>query len=467
VDKPAVKNYKTMFYSLKNAGKTRILRTMAEFNRNNKLAKLKKYHHLWWLMVNGHVDEIDWVEGLDGEGKGDVNKDKFDGAHFRNRPIFYENGPMPVMQNPVAFVREVVLFMKATKWAYLHPDLYKQKTGKDAPSAAVFENLSILANQIMDYVRTIAHDDKIKKLEEKGQELGGPLVKKFDNWDLRNRNWDFLGGFIQCAFPLAFSATARSRFKWADSEPTDTEEAQTYAAANFAYNIIVLLYRVDDEQKNTRHFFAKIISSDFMEPGTMYPIIENPDYFKIIAEVCKYSHRKILDKYGKWVKTTFKNGDVIDVWVENDAKPVAKPVEKAPATAPIAPIGNNLASPEVTPVAVHGKGGDPGAAADSRYGRPTEKAGDGKAGAMPSVAAIKKVIAEVNMKTATAKPTAQNGNQPPDQPPAQVSLTGNSSSASIAGGAGSNPWKAVDAPKDEIEKQKKKPKPAAKKADKE
>jgi hypothetical protein len=392
VDKPAVKNYKTMFFSLKNAGKTRILRTMTQLNRRNPLCKTKRHNHLRWLLENGHVDEIDWVEGLDSEGKGDVNKDKFDFAHFRNRSMFYENGPMPAMQNPVAYIREFVMFLKATKWAYLHPDLYKQKTGLDAPTAVTFENLSILSNQIMDYVRTLAHEDKIEKLEKKGQELGAPLIKKFDNWDLRNRNWDFFSGFIQNAFPLTFASTARSKFKWVDSEPTDAEEAATYNAANYAYNIVVLLYRVDNESTRKRQFFAQIISSDFMEPGTMYPTIENPDYFKIISEIVKYSHRKILDKNGKWTTANVKNakGEVtekIEVWVEND---------KAPATTLKHPEREPQADLATNPPSVAATGGS----------------GKVESAPMPSVNAIKAVIAKVNMETASAKPASPNGNRP-------------------------------------------------------
>jgi hypothetical protein len=348
-----------------------------------------------------------------------VNKEKFDFAHFRNRSMFYENGPMPAMQNPVAYIREFVMFLKATKWAYLHPDLYKQKTGLDAPTAATFENLSILSNQIMDYVRTLAHEDKIEKLEKKGQELGAPLIKKFDNWDLRNRNWDFFGGFIQSSYPLTFAATARSKFKWVDSEPTDSEEAATYNAANYAYNIVVLLYRVDNESTRKRQFFAQIVSSDFMEPGSMYPVIENPDYFKIISEIVKYSHRKILDKNGKWTTANVKNakGEVtekIDVWTENG---------KVPATTP-----TTAASP---PLAKAATVESPSPVRDGKV----------EAAPMPSPGAIKALIAKVNMKTASAKPESPNGNQPPDH---RVNVD-----VGLAGGAGSNPGKDAVAPKKE------------------
>lgn len=325
VDKPSITNYKSLFFSWKNAGKTRMLRTMAKCNLKNPLVKKVDYNHLRFLMENKYIDEIYHVEGLDGEGKGDVNKEKFDGIGFRNRPMFYEGGPMPTMQDPVAFVREFMLFLKANKWARAHPDLYKEKTGLDAPDASAFENYSVLATQIMDYVRTISHDDKIDKLEAKGQQLGAPMIKKFDNWDIRNSNWDYIGGYIQNAFPMAYSATARARKKWVNSEPTDDDDVALYSAASYAFNIVCFLYREDNEQTRERNFYAQIISSDFMEPGTMYPIIENPDYFKVIAEISKYSHRKILDKFGTWkdVKIKNKKGEVVRIvnaWVEN--KPV-------------------------------------------------------------------------------------------------------------------------------------------------
>jgi hypothetical protein len=317
MDKPGVLSFKALVFAWKNAGKTHLIRTMPELNLQCKEINKLENSHVKWLLKNKMLMPITQGEGLDSEGKGDVAREKFAGIAFRNRPMFYEDGPMPLMQNPVAYMREWALWMKAIQWAFSHPDIYKSKTGLNAPDAAAFENLTIFGNEIMDYVRTISHDKKADKLAAKGQELGAPLEPKFDNYDIRNRNWDYAGGFTQNKFEPHLLVTCRARKKWVNSEPTDTDDIAVYSQASAAYNIVVFLWREDNEETRTRKFFGQIVSSDWMEPGTMYPVIENPTWLKIAAVITMYSHRRILDKNGTWKKYKYKNGTEFEAWVEN------------------------------------------------------------------------------------------------------------------------------------------------------
>lgn len=330
--KPVATTFRTIYFAFKNCGKTHIINTMPGLNPNSgeiQRAK-KKYNHLVWLMNNKYLEPVKGSHEIcDSEGKGNVLKDKFSEYNTRYRPLFYENGPMPTMQDPVGYVEEYVLFMKAVRWAKNNPERYEQLTGLKAPDAAAFENYSILTNEIMNYVRTMSHDDKVKKLDEKNQKLGSPVIKKFDNWDIRNCNWDYIGGFMQHKMNLHYGVTARAKTKWKNSEPTDEEDLDLYSKASYPFDVVVHLYRDDA----TNVFYAKIVSSNYMDPGMNPIIIENPTYVRIMYELTKYSHRRILDKYGHWMTATNKKGESYEIWVENESKssnetPVVKQEEK-------------------------------------------------------------------------------------------------------------------------------------------
>jgi hypothetical protein len=329
-DKAIAKVIKVLFFAWKDGGKTHIINTIPEldvrFGNKEEKSGVKydpELNHLKVLLKRGDLLPGGPLEIADSEGKGDVIIPKFINYPTRYRKIFYPDGPMPTMQDPVAFVKELILFYKAVTWAHNNPELYRQMTideddpkGLAPPNAAAFENYSILTNEIMNYVRTVSHDDKSEKLIAKGQELGAPIIKKFDNWDIRNCNWEYISGYIQNELSTHLGATARAKKKWVDSKPTDEDDIALYSNATFAFNAVVFLWHEKDPETSEITFYGQISSSDWMDPGMSYPIMVNPTFVKVVAELTKKSHANILKKHGKWIEIK-KDDEYIKVWKEN------------------------------------------------------------------------------------------------------------------------------------------------------
>jgi hypothetical protein len=326
MDKPIWDTLKMMVFAWKDGGKTHFINTMSELDAkhgNKKKRSGVKYdpelNHLKFGLEKGWIKPGGPLEILDAEGKGDILAPKFENHPNTHRDLHHPDGPMPTMGDPVAFVKEFVLWLKSIRWAANHPDQYKEITGDRAPSAAAFENYTILTNEIMNYVRTVsftASDQKVDKIKATGKELGGGLVGDFENWDVRNRNWDYVGGDT-IRVPFNFTGTARARRVWKNNKPTDDEDAALYAAATHAFHCIIYLYTEKDAE-GCLHFYAQIISSDFMDKGIRLDPIEDPSYPKIVAQLVKYDKIwcRLLDKYGTWKKIK-KDGNIIEVWIEN------------------------------------------------------------------------------------------------------------------------------------------------------
>ena len=325
----AIRNvYKGIVFSWKDGGKSHFLHTISELDErfgNKKEKSGVKYDpllgHVKHLLENGHLKRGSPQEYMDAEGKGDILSLKFKGYPIRYRDLFYKNGPMPTIQDPVAFMKELTLWIKSIEWAHNNPEKYNEYTrgskypkGLKSPNSASFENYSIKGNEIMNYVRTMSHDDKADKLIKKGQELGAPIIKKFDNWDIRNCNWDYMGGLTQ-RLPVHYVASARARKKWVNSEPTDEDDIALYSQATYAFNFVLYLWRDVDKETGEIEFWGQIMSSDFMDRGMVLKPIRDPSYPKVVSLLSRYSHANILDKNGIWEKVEI-NGKEEYIWKE-------------------------------------------------------------------------------------------------------------------------------------------------------
>ena len=332
-NKPIRTEFKTIAFAYKDGGKTNFINTIAELDERHGDAKTKtgvKYDpllsHVKHLLEEKLLKRGNPLETLDAEGKGDVLSYKFDNLMIRYRSMFYPDGPMPTMQNPVEFVKEMILFFKACTWAHNHKELYREMTkdekipkGLEAPNASAFENYSVLTDQFMNYLGTVPHEEDMKKLIQKGQELGAPLGKHYDTWYIRNCNWDFIGGYQLNESPLHYVATARAKKIWGKEGPTDNDDLDLYNKATHAFNIIVFLWYEKDPETEEIEFWGQIVSSDFMNPGLVLKPIKNPTYAKVLGEIVKFSHARFLDAAGKWKK--FRKGDeIVEIWIKNKAK---------------------------------------------------------------------------------------------------------------------------------------------------
>lgn len=333
-DKPLTKTLKVIFFADKNSGKSHNICTIAELDKRNPKLKLAEYAHVAFLLEEGQILPGNPLVVADLEGKFDNLriKGKFKGYPIRYVDVWHPDGPMVNMQNPVEVIRDLRLFLSANKWAFENPVQFKQMTaaegiegGLDAPGAIAVENYTILTTEIMNYARVVAHPENIKELEARGQELGAPIIPKFDNWSIRDGNWDFIGGFTQ-RLPMHYAVTCRQRQKWKNGAPTDEEDLAQYKMAKYAFNVIVNLYKERNPETNSIEFWGQIIESDFMDAGIVLAPFKNPCFLKVVAEITKYSHAEILDKHGTWKESP--EGGMI--WVKNK-------VEKtAPATTPSA-----------------------------------------------------------------------------------------------------------------------------------
>jgi len=429
-DKPLTRTFKVVFFADKNAGKSHNICTIAELDKRNPKLKLAEYAHVAFLLEEGLVLPGNPLIVADMEGKFDNLRIK---GKFKNYPIRYvdvwhPDGPMPNMQNPVEVFRDMRLFLSAGQWAHNNPVQYKQMTaaeglegGLDAPNAMAVENYTILTTEIMNYARVVAHPENIKELEARGQELGAPIIPKFDNWSIRDGNWDFLGGFTQ-RLPMHYAATCRQRQKWVKGAPTDQEDLAQYKMAKYAFNVVVNLYKERDPVTDKIEFWGQIIESDFMDEGIELKPFKNPCFLKVVAEITKYSHAEILDKYGTWKESP--EGGLI--WVKNKVEKPApattsKVLEHSPE--PKSPRGsgsdgsttNHAGNEKVeakpvetattpnTPVSVATDGKKKGGSSPQLVGEPPGgkvEASPEKPAERPSVASIRKVISEVNAKVA-------------------------------------------------------------------
>jgi hypothetical protein len=391
-DKPLTKTFKVVLFADKNSGKSHNICTLAELDKRNPKLKLAEYAHVAFLLEEGQILPGNPLAVADLEGKFDNLriKGKFKGYPIRYVDVWHPDGPMVNMQNPVEVIRDLRLFLSSNKWAFENPVQFKQMTaaegiegGLDAPNALGVENYTILTTEIMNYARVVAHPENIKELEARGQELGAPIIPKFDNWSIRDGNWDFIGGFTQ-RLPMHYWVTCRQRQKWKNGAPTDEEDLAQYKMAKYAFNVIVNLYKERNPETDAIEFWGQIIESDFMDAGIILAPFKNPCALKIVAEITKYSHAEILDKFGTWKESP--EGGMI--WVKNK---VEKP---APTTTP---------KVEVKPVKPADIVSDEVLTDMMKLAKPT---------VMPSVAAIRQIISDVNMKVAKpamkpAKPRAQ------------------------------------------------------------
>lgn len=402
-DRPITKTIKAVFFADKNSGKSHDVCTIAELDKRNPKLVLAEFGHVKFLLDENHILPGNPLIVADLEGKFDNLriKGKFKGYPIRSVDIWHPDGPMPNMGNPVELYREVRLFLAAGLWAHNNPVQYKQMTiaegiegGLDAPNAMALENYTIFTTEIMNYARVVAHPENIKELEARGQELGAPIIPKFDNWSIRDGNWDFIGGFTQ-RLPMHYVATCRQRQKWVGGAPTDVDDVAQYKMAKYAFNVVVHLWKERDPATDKIKFWGQIIESDFMDEGIRLPPFENPCFLKVVSEITKYSHAEILDKYGTWKESP--EGGMI--WVKNK---VEKP---APATTSNVIPQNRASKPPTVAPRVNDvelvSSGVP-AMNEKAEAKPVEP--QKPAEPRPSIAAIKKVIADVNMKTATAKP---------------------------------------------------------------
>jgi hypothetical protein len=330
--KPIRKTFKGIVFAYKDGGKTQFIHTIPQLDKNHPTMKSDLELSQVKYLLEEDLLQSGWLLEIgDAEGKADLMSipKKFEGYPIRYRFMFHPGGPMPAMQDPVAFVKEFILFVKSVNWAHNNPEKYRELTksaeypdGIDPPNAFAFENYSILTNIIMDYVSTISYDDNIDKLEKRSQELGAPMIPNFKNYYIRNCNWDYKGILTQASF-LHYVASARARTKWKGGKPTDEEDLDLYAKATYAFNFVVYLWRETDLETNKPEFYGQIVSSDFMDEDTVLEPIRNPTYPKVVAQLVKLSHSKFLDKAGKWKKANIKGEEKI-IWVKNPTKKVTK-----------------------------------------------------------------------------------------------------------------------------------------------
>ncbi len=152
------------------------------------------------------------------------------------------------------------------------------------------------------------------------------MNQEFQNWDVRNRNWEYMGGSTQRSV-IHYGASARARKKWRKNKPTDEDDLALYGASTYAFNIIVYLYS-EDEDDGTKTYWGRIISSDFTPADYVSEPIKDPTYIKIVSEISKFSHAPILRKYGRWMRAKTKAGNEVIYWKENEKEKTKKSEEK-------------------------------------------------------------------------------------------------------------------------------------------
>ena len=333
---PVRKNFKTKVFGDKDSGKTHFAHTMSDLDiRNPEISGSKrrnikpnpKYSTLRWLLWSSNLQPAPPVFYGDAEGKADLlnRKGLFKGRDILMKDIFHPNGPLPTTGDPVAFVDEFCMHLRIFEWARENPDewqmIMEEKypgIGKvDPPNSYVFENDSLMTDEIMNYANTMSNVKNVEKIKSKGQDLGGERNVDYNFWTIRNRNWTFIGNFTQ-RLRGHYLATARIKDIWRKGAPTDDKAASEYKNAKYGFNIIVWLWR-EENADGGWEFKAEIIDSDFMKEGMPAIRLDKACYLDLVAEIVKYSHAELLedngtwvahDRYGQvWVPNKVKNGD--------------------------------------------------------------------------------------------------------------------------------------------------------------
>lgn len=329
---PVRKNFKTKVFGDKDSGKTHFAHSVSQLDKRNpeisgskKTKGVPRYSHLKFLLESDNLQPANPVFYGDSEGKADLmnRKGKFKGFEILLKDIHHPNGPLPTTGDSVAFVKEFCLQLRIIQWAHENPDEWRmimdekypdvaERYKHIPPNAYVFENDSIMTNEIMNYVQTGSNTKNVDKIKAKGQELGGERVKSYNFWSLRNTNWDFIGGFTQ-RLPSHYLATSRITDVWKHGKPTDDKKASEYKNAKYGFNIIVWVWREKNPETGGWEFNAEIIDSDFMEEGAPSIQLQKACYLDLMAEITRYSHAEILEDNGKWVNHK-KYGTI---WVQN------------------------------------------------------------------------------------------------------------------------------------------------------
>jgi len=289
-DEPIIKSFKVNVHGAKNVGKTHFVHSAYELHpANPTIQNDPLYAHVKFLLENNMLTPGAWVYVLDGEGKDtEMNRgDKFKGKPIKVKDIWFPDSNLPTFQNANEYIKEVVKFLKML--------------ASKAEGTGAFETSTMLTTQIQNFVQYQRRDSKIQKqVAEKSTDIAPLPEMAPDDWGWRNSLWEYIGGFIQRLL-THFILVARIGDDWQGGKPTDSKKIEQYKRIPGFMNVVVELWRTSEDTEDGGQrfrFWGRITDSDFMEPGLVIPVMENPSFLKVIAEVTKFSHKDILEKHG-------------------------------------------------------------------------------------------------------------------------------------------------------------------------